>query len=591
MSDHPKLSYHPLPLIAFAIWVLCTASVIFMLEFAISHPKHANSQFLRDAPGIFITLFTQWHVPITGMYLGRLGVSALQHPGLAPRTWLEALWFTKKQWQTPDGWGATVLAVCRRRIRISITSFLFIWAALATLPAPILLERAYPADAIEAAHSLIIPTLSLALDTSNKLDPYTQVNIGQTGWASGLSVQKTYPTLVYTPSTSNLDDDDIAFVDVFLSADIDGYDGVLPGLRVQGGCQPLDTHSMDLGPDPSNATRILEYLCSQQNLASPWSYGISDISMSMSLEFGICHSLAAVSMEDAGQAYWNGTPDQVERALIWTRLSDYSNTSATEGFIQCNSGLTSGIAQIRADLETGYNLNGYSEFAAKQLFEFDKTADRVPFWPPLFTALDYITLPMTNANKDTDPNDADVAQTEPFISQAKMIGYTLSSEWHGDAQLYQKPTLNYAALALWEGALHMSAAINVGASTLHSETLLHYEYVPWPRRSTAFFIGMMIVLGLWLLTIIILTALLYRPTSAGDMGSHTFMKICAGRPDLIEAACTEHPYKNVKMLEPYLPELAFGITPPSASADKRPEEKESKKSSFLDHLPVFDLTD
>jgi hypothetical protein len=580
MFRDAKLSYYPLSLVIFIIWVLYTSGIIALLQYAVSHPGKAGIRALQEGPDYLLTIFAQGHLTITGMYLSRLGMTALQSPQYAPKTWLEMFWFTNKQWQGPAGWGTTILGASKRQMRISITFILFIIAAVFAFPAPILLKRAFPPTVIEASQPFTFPTSSLAVNATNVLDPYTQVNIGQAGWSSGLTVEQTYAGRVYTPTSSSASNSTFANTnDLLFSADIQGYDGVLPGIRVNGGCNPMDTHETDLGPAPNNATSTFLYLCDKLNLFGAW---ISDFNgMNITGSIGVCHSINAVTMEDAGKAYWNAT-ERTEKALIWLSLSDYSKAPASQGFVQCSSDITTGTAHIMANLPT--EKTEFDDFAPMELFEVNTTTKHVPFWPPIFTALNIATLGLDSTHTD-DQSDEAVAMWQRFISEGKMLGFTLSKEWDDERQLYRRPTLDEAAAALWSGVLHMVAAVNVGASQDRMEAVTDRYFVSWWGRSPIFFACSVGVLGVWLATMLVLTMLLYRPASAASMDSYTIVRLCAERPDLLEGYHEGELGNNPKMLEPFrLPDFDLELDQKSISDDNHGKESQQ---SHCPNLPIL----
>jgi hypothetical protein len=582
-----KLTYHPLSLIVFTIWTGFIVVLVSVLEYAVQHPSLAFSKYPKvwqQAPGLLITLFAQGHVTVTAWYLGRLGISALLDPRFAPKTWIEMFWMSSDQWQSPVGWIKTLVLARRRHLRLSVTFGAFVVAILFALPAPLLLKRAYtllPLD-IQDTHTYWNHVWSLAPNASNSVDPYTQVTMGQSGWSSGFDANETYPARIYQLKGSSAIQAQ-SFDDIFFSADVyPGADAVLPGVRTRGGCHVVKDDTDQLLDTNGVSLQSFQDHCARQDLGLQWNFSLTP-GMHMSFEMASCynsHYYDSLGMIEQGLNYWVSSLDspQAETALIWINVADYTNTTATQGIIQCDFAISTGTAHISADIRS--RTRYFEDFQDKKLFTSRREdgITKSPYWPPLFTALSALSLP--SVSNTTNSTNEIIVDWELVISKAKMFGFTLSNEkGPGGRQFYLKPSLDAAAASLWSGALHMTAAINVGASTYKQEPLFYRFQVSWWTQDLMYRGLTLGVMAIWLGTIVILTAFLYRPAFASGMDSYTIVRICAERPDLLEDEYTGELGENIKMQERFRPLVADVTTTPQLSGRKGYVSKENGDES------------
>jgi hypothetical protein len=529
----------------------------------VSHQELLQSPHIMlwlEAPGLLITLFAQGHVLVTAWHLSRLGISSFDNRRIGPKTWLEMFWLSGKQWQNPL-WLKTFYSAKKRhgaKLQISITFIMFVFAIVVTLPAPLVLKKAYVQAPIETHYAdyQYSPSISsLFPNASNALDPYTQLNIGQNAWASGFNVVDTYPFRVFAPPGTDLLSSDYnasVLSDIVFSADMDpGAYGELPGIRVQSFCaiQEIDNLNLTLKAG-SNVTQGFWDLCDDQELTLRSEYQRGP-AMNMSYNVGFCHNLPTKSldMEEQGQVYWNSTGGVLrnETALIWLDLSDYNRTSSTRGIIECNMSTTDNMARLWFDVAS-YDIQ-FTDAKATQLFNYNASRPIGHYWPPLLTALNTLLLPVETIT--TDGVNDDVASSESFISKVKMLGFALTKTWDDDIQLYRKPSLEEATTALWNGALHMAGAINIGASTIQQNELTFRISDSWWISNPPYRLCVFVLLGVWFGIMLVLSIFLYRPAFAGSMDGYVIAQVCAEYPQLFEAKETGDAHHNPRMLEPF----------------------------------------
>jgi hypothetical protein len=547
-----KWSYYPFSLIVLSLWVVYIVALFLALEYSCKHPEQPSLLILLKYPR---TWFAQGHLVITGMHLNRRGISALQDARYAPQTWLELFWFTGKQWISPVGWARTTLwKAFSKRARLSGTFLLFIITVILAVIAPSLLEHAYPAVVVEAVYQQNYGVRSLAGDDTNRLDPLTQVNIGQSGWTSGLEVDQSYEGRVFFPYTAGWP----TLGDVVFSAETNYTEApVAPSIRFQGACQALD------GGNTNLSLSEFKDMCTDRGLNISWNSTWDGGDLKITADMASCSNLNATTVTNASVKYWAlAKPNRTEHALVRLNLTDYTNQT-TYGFIECKSNLTTGTAHLWPNT-TPY-LDGISElslwfdqYTQNELFNDTPSfeSDSVGlFWPPLFTALQLLVLPILENVTDSD---SQLSNAEQFISGARMLGFTPSSEWDDKlGQFWQKPSLDGAANALWKGATHLAAAVNVAASQNQPLELKYTSDALVLQRNNVYFGLAIAVIATWLIILLILTMVLFRPSFSSGMDSYTVARIAAKRPDLFEEHLHEGLDDNPKLTEPFrLPSMS-----------------------------------
>jgi hypothetical protein len=166
-----------------------------------------------------------------------------------------------------------------------------------------------------------------------------------------------------------------------------------------------------------------------------------------------------------------------------------------------------------------------------------------------------------------------------------MLGFTLSQDWDGNSQLWQKPSLNEAALAFWTGASHMAAAINIGASQYRDLDLTNRYFVSGRERDPVFLSCALGVIAAWLILLLVLTAMLFRPAFASNMDNRTAARMCAERPELLNDVGAGRLGDNPKLRERF---RVASVTGAIASFLSDDEDKESARHS--PKLPTLSKT-
>jgi hypothetical protein len=577
MSRDAKPSYYPLSLVALCVWVVYIAGVFAILEITVRYPEDAYKYYITASP--FLTVFSQGHMVVTGMHLSRLGVSALQDPRLAPRTWLEMFWFTSGNWRSPGGWATTFLHATKRRLRLSLTYLLFVLPVIFAMAAPLLLQRAYPVTVVNIIRRNDTELFSLANNDSNHLDPLTQVNIGQSAWLSDEDVDSNFEGGVYYPVDQS-DPNDLPREIVFSAiTDLDDVP-TAPSLRLQGSCQPLDEQDTESG----QSITVFESLCAERGLGRSVNATFDGLNITASFES--CSNLNALTAEAAARNYWAiAGQDRTEHALVWLSMTDYDKNNVTQGIIECFSDLQSGTAHIwtPTDDTAGAEVfqSTFENFAPKDLFKADLSSDRAPFWPPLFTAINVIALPI---NGTTNDSNTVLAQTERLISAARMLGFTYSIELDRNGQqLWQKPTLKDAASALFSGAINMAGGIYIAAGNEINMEASWEDAFPGRERAWVYLGCAIGVLAAWLIALLALTALFFRRTFAGSMDTYTVARIAHERPDLLEDRYAGELADNPKMSERF--DIASMVRANGSFLSKK--DTESERRSLDLQVPVL----
>ena len=502
-----KPSFHPLSLLIIVFWIVLIAGEILLLERSVAVapttvklPWYYSNDGL---PSVLFTIFTQGHTPVTAMHLSRLAVSAVQFRGSAPRTWLEMFWLADKKWAGPVGIAMAAWRVMRAPMRVSPTLVVFATTVLAALVTPLVLNRAYPTQAMDVAVNRTLVPNTLAAAKLDQIDAYAQLAVGAGAWATNLTVLELFNSTTFVPASNPTRVEDAA--DFFFAGDVQSMDVSLPGVRIQGGC-----HAMDNSPNMTQDGFI--QLCKQElPVIGDMDFLTLDPNV-LSLNFSYC----------TGSSFSQVTTPSNVTAFVWFVNTGDGNEvrgDLVQGVVRCDTNFTTGTAFL-----SGRNLT-YDHFVANDTF-YTPTQAGETLLDPLYAALWHF-------QSLTDAADDQEAQLYG------MLGYAQLSDGEG-GQVYYSPSLAGFADAMWRGATHMTMALAVlgrASDTVYPATA--YVSVSARTRDTPFLVGALALLGFWLLAMASLTALVWRPTVFGDsLDSYCAARLAVDRPDLVNGGQT-----------------------------------------------------
>lgn len=513
-----RLGYFPFSIIILAVWTVVVALVLILLERSASVASTAVDQpwYYQILPGLLLTLFAQAHGPVTAMHLARLAISGLQFSGTAPNTWIELFWLADRSWQGPVGILSTLLAMMRLRTRASLTFFLFATISMVALATPIILSRAYPIKTIDVQQHRNFTPNALTVDRLAGVDAYAQMAAGSGGWATGLSAESMFNSSVFTPPSAN----GTAALDLFFSGDVEGLDVELPGIRLQGGCQAV---SSDAATDDAFAARCTEAYPDHAFL--PHSILASS---SLSLNASYC--------TDGGwQAFVGGNDTMSSNISALVRFKNTNDTgmligdSLVEGIIRCEAKVSTGRASL-----VGSSLS-FTNFKETLLYNSSAAQAGEPPLQPLFAAL-YDLIPSSDFEESS--------------SAITILGYTEKNRNGG--LLYVQPSLDQLADAMWRGAAHMTAALTL-LSRASDTTYPAVSHTPVSGRTRdrVFVQIVVILLGVWALGLIFVTARMFRTTFGDSLNSYAAARLLVDQPELVRGYCCGVPAANPLLLQSF----------------------------------------
>lgn len=496
-------SLFPLSLGVVAFWVVFIVGELVLLERSADlAPKtiYLPWYYSNDGlPSVFATLFAQGHVAITAMHLGRLAISALQLRRSAPRTWIELFWMTDRKWAGPVGILMTFWSMITKRIRVSWTFVMFSFTILVALVTPLVLNRAYPIQSLDVSVNRTFTPNTLTPSKLGGIDANAQIAAGGGAWATNLTVVDLFNTTTFTPVGTARG---AQSSDFFFAGDVLDMDVVLPGLRIQGGCHPLDT-------PPGLSQDSFTNLCKQQ---------LPSINDSNSATLAISSLNVNVSYCATGTWAQVAVPSNVS-TLVWfsnTNISGMILGDLTEGVVRCDTSFTAGTSTMYGRSLTFNHFHEDSTIITP-------TQAGEPLLDPLFATLWYLFL---------SPHSSGSEEEQAAVIDS--LGYIESSSNEG--LYYTCPSLDGYAEALWRGATHMTntMALLSRASEKAYPATAHVTVSGRVRDST-FFTSALALLGVWLFMMMLMTVMMWKPTAFGDsLDSYAAARLISGRTDLVD---------------------------------------------------------
>ncbi|KAK1234905.1 hypothetical protein PQX77_001867 [Marasmius sp. AFHP31] len=536
----PKAKLHSLSLIVIGLWIAYISGLLYWLEHVVRHgpeqvdlagsyfngtPPLSRVQYLTtvDLPNILLTVFTQAHVPVTGMHLARIAVSAVQHRN-APRTWRELFWLADRQWLGPIGIFRTIHeSRYFRGVRVSYTFFLFAITSVVALVTPLLLSQAYRVNSVLTSGTVYLNVFNaVSFNKLSAVDAPAQRNMGIRSWeGDGDFAQVIDSRIFYLPRGVSRKFSPPYFLppgETFIAGDIVNVTvPQLRGLHLKVSCAPIDSQGLDTpgrldtldswatfcksripnfhglppamrtdGAHPSfNLTSISIYLCNNGTTAFPFSEGPQS--------------------RNTGYAYYTG-------AYTRTLETGGNITQNASGLVQCNSTLTTGTVHAFGASHT------FTNFTPKWLLDssdVDETAE--PLIDPLFATFNSLAQ-----------DGVDLGRT--------ILGYGLrDSEYRGieghtseaDIMLSVLQSLHDGVVIFTDVLARLSRDIETYNATVSIPVALFTRDTPWAISAYA-------LLLLWVFLVGALTAWGYRRTFSDNLDSYVAAELILRERSLLE---------------------------------------------------------
>ncbi|KAJ7161496.1 hypothetical protein C8R43DRAFT_993025 [Mycena crocata] len=530
MKSHPnlptiasglRLGYYPTSLLILGVWLVFLILLVWLLESAVRNGPRSLTQpwSYTTLPSLLITVFAQGHGAITAMHLARVSVSALHSPRTSPNTWAEVFWISDRAWQGPVGIFSTVVAASRLRVRTSTHFILCAVTCLTALVTPIILSRAYPIRSISVSEDTTITPFALDMTRMGAVDGYAEIGTGVGSWTTALSVADTYNTSVYLPPGASRTVDP---TDFFFAGNIDGKTATLPGLRLSGQCTPV----------ASTVTTAEEFpaYCQTQMQTQAVAY--------VSKAINLTPASVNLTMRACVNASWENIflANPAQRSDVAYIFIDSKNATASQtsgisvvGMIRCDTSVSTGRATL-----SGAN-GTFSGFTEEQLYKETQAGE--PLLDPLFALIYYL---------DHFQATEDVARA----SVARALGFVGLSP-SGGIQTYTQPSLQEMATGLWRGVSYVVTGLGLLSRTNEaSYAAVQSGLVAVHIRERSFAIAAYVLLAVWLLLLILITARSFRPTFGGSFDSYVTAKLVLDKPGLVESSGGELA-TNARLREPF----------------------------------------
>ncbi|KIJ53950.1 hypothetical protein M422DRAFT_775228 [Sphaerobolus stellatus SS14] len=533
INEETKSAWYPKSIALVVLWISYIIGMIVLLEKAVEAAPHSVIQpwAYTVLPGLTLTLFAQGHLVITSIHLSRVGVSALHSPRTAPRSWAELYWLADGKWHGPMGIVTTLMTAAKHQTGLSLTFLAFALTCIIATATPIIFSRAYPVGTLDVLQNTTISPSTFSLKALLAIESYAQVGTGGGSWSTGLSIFESYNDSVYTPLNQLRGDTS----DFFFAGSSLQTDTRLPGLRLQGGCQPYQNDSLLAVLDNTTFPTFCDsgvfngsqaQLIRPRAVSNPWS---------VTLIFGAC------SEND----YAFGTPEfaiSTNTAYFYFISSNATNGPVTKGMVKCQSVLSVGDADVSGIRGT------YEDFKV-----FPNTAvlgaqGGEPLEDPL-AAVIYALNPDPSAT-DGSPDDT------VHSTIVKQLGYNATLV--GGSLNFTQPTMDIFADRVWFGVSHMTAGLGLLSRT--SDTVypaISHHTVSGRTRSPLFVKIAFALLGSWLLALLAVTAYTYRKTFAPSLNSYVAAHLSVKEGVLMEEKISDEPAENGRLRSSYSSPLAL----------------------------------
>ncbi|KAL0567382.1 hypothetical protein V5O48_014610 [Marasmius crinis-equi] len=572
-QNRQKARLFPSSIILLILWVAFVAALLGLLEGAVRlGPQSDVRPFLywsiATLAGILRTVFAQAHVPVTGMYLARVAVSALQNPRSTPNSWSELFWLADREWMGPMGIIKITLQTLRCRIpRASLTFILFGTTCTTALLTPVFLTRAYQVQQITIIRNTSISAKTIHGDQIDKF-PRLSIQAAAMGpWAMNTSLSDMYFTSLYTASSQLFHYTDDQPQDFFFANEVGFANATIPGLHMNGSCvsmSPNDIRAAGLAVDTmaTNTSQALAQFCKSRfqgdsiDLPEVTNYvlsvGDSPLHPSFHLSLESCNNATNLGNYDdkdpfqtqnVGYFYYKYTLRQDQRPEV--------------GLVQCLSNMTTGTAHVSG-------LDGtYAHFHPKTLYTSDSTQSNATL-----KALDPMMLTFGGMDRD---NTTGYSFQDGLIFAG--LGFTYVDVENGD-QKVAAPSSDDIARKLWSAIVHSVAAIGV-LSKDFTEPLEAIGGIPvavltrsWPGAMCTY-----VLLALWLGLIALIGGREwgYRKTFSPELDSYVAAELISRERWLLEDVPIGEAEDNQRLKTPF---RALGIYKESTQAGQMVFESE-----------------
>ncbi|KAL0565881.1 hypothetical protein V5O48_016135 [Marasmius crinis-equi] len=541
-TGKPKRELHPFSLILLSLWGAFIVGLLSLLHVAVTHgPRSARddddfdpSWTLITLPTILLTVFTQAHVPVTAFHLARIAVSALQNPNTTPNSWAELFWMADQEWTGPVGIVKTTFLSIRSRTRASLTYILFATTCAVALVTPVLLAQAFRVQQvlITQSHEIQLNAISF-LDVSNSFAGNSlgvDGGIGVASWETGLSVSDAYNASLFLPKTQTQN----SLPEHFFTSEIGNATAILPGLRLQGQCVPLDTPSLDLIVHGESLTTQLDSFakyCRSRSFSNPLRMSLQDPSWAL---FNTNLTLAVCSRHINGShwlgSHWLASDTDILFYHYTRSLSGIFDIETGDGLIQCNSMLSGGTASASGVDRTFTNFTPVTEVTKSRV------EPRILFSNPLLKFL---------ASCNSTTNDPGIGNP----MKLRALGFQLY-----DPDNHLPVSSLTISESLWSGVEHYVAST---ANLWKKPNQVFKASVPRNvalyTRNPLYTVSAHVMLALWATLLAVATAWSYRRTFSASLNSYVASELINREKFLLEDVPIGEAGDNDRLKAPFKP--------------------------------------
>ena len=406
---------------------------------------------------------------------------------------------------------------------VSMTYILFATTCIIALLTPITLTRAYSKSSVDILQTVDIRPSTMLFKNMEHVDGYLQLGAGMGSWGTALSILDVHNTSTFTPPNVTREGNP---EDFFFAGDVRDATVTLPGLRLQGGCKPTDSGTLDT---IDLVTSFAEF-CHNRIPDLP---DLGKIAITGSGDL-------TIQMQFCDNSTW-ASPFSINTTTISNVAYIYYNYSSTGGsppgdaLIQCDSKMSTGTAKVFGIDHT------YISFDDQPLFNVSASTGGEPILDPLFAVLYYL-------------GTSGSGSTTPLIRDAEICGLGFQAETDTQSKAFSSPSPDDIAAAFWRAVSH----VTTGTSILSRSSDVSYPATV--ARSVTVYTKLMIwayvaysLLGAWLLLLLIVTAWCYRPTFNASLDSYVAGRLIAVRQDLVAGQPYGDPNGNKNLGAPFKP--------------------------------------
>ncbi|KAF8508437.1 hypothetical protein BU17DRAFT_56747 [Hysterangium stoloniferum] len=451
-----------------------------------------------------LTFFAQGHISVTTLHLSRVGVSAIQQESTAPHSWAELFWLADHSWSGPIGFTSVVITMIKWRIRASLTFFIFAFTCMVALATPVILSHAYAVGPVDVTVNTTITPNTLSLNEITNIDDIIQTGTGISSWATGLSVFDIYNTSIFTPEGSSREVPN----DFFFAGNILDSNTTLPGLRLQGGCEPFNGVSIAV---EQNRTLFQDF-CSNSFSEYSWSVYAQNVSVqpdNVTITFLSCTNAMEPTTYIGVIPHFNAT--------AYISLQTNNGTVHTSGTIKCQSLLSFGIASLWGTQGTYNSFRDLHDLP----YNNSQAQEDVIIIDPLGSTLYGLMGEMGTQNVNCDDHWCGKDNTQSIL--LKQLGYNSTA-----FRSYIQPNLDIFAERIWLGVAHMTAGLGLlfrSSDTAYPAVVRHAT--SGRTRSGQFVVGSYVLLALWMSGLIYVSIRSYRLSINSSLGSYVAARLHA----------------------------------------------------------------